>query len=95
MARTLVKVLLISSNLSSREELWKADLEGCDKAKNSKWQKPKTVGLQSGEWNVYLAKMLYLDDISENLYQDNIPEDQQLPDIVDENEKKNVSCTDR
>ena len=74
-------------HLSSREELWKADSEGCYKAKKSKGKKPKPVGLQSGEWNVLslLSQDIIsdiCDDIGENLYQDNIPEDQQLPDIL-------------
>ena len=85
-------------HLSSREELWKAHWE--DKAKKSKGKKPKPVGLRSGEWNVLslLSQDIIsdiLDHIGENLYQDSIPDDQQLPDIVDENEKLYLVLTDR
>ena len=86
--------------LSSREELWKEDLEGHNKAKKSKGKKPKPVGLQSGEQNglSLLSQDILsdiLDYIGKNLCQDNIPEDQQLPNIFNENEKLCLVLTDR
>ena len=86
-ARTLVKVLLISSiyqeGKSCGKQIWKV----LTRPRSPKGKKPKPVGLQSGEQNVLslLSQDItsdILDDIGVNLYQDNITEDKQLPDIV-------------